>query len=159
MLVSGCGYVESLKLLAAETGTPWPDQTEAELRDLRIARQAAPDLAQQIADWVHGLHLVMESRKRDLVACANWASENGADSLAEYVLEEIEKIPRAILTPEQTDPRVLAKAYRSSLLSNPEAATRVREFGCRDREDAEEFTRIIVELLVRATHIEQGIAA
>ncbi|MCU1327484.1 MAG: dnaG [Bryobacterales bacterium] len=146
--------VAELAGIPPESGTVTPEDRDRWNR----ARAAAPDLAAEIADWAHGLRLLAEARKRQLVDVLQWAWQEGADTLAESIGERISRLPITALLPEQASPRLVAGAYVRTCRTHPEAARRVMEYGRADRMEAERITSLIVDMLADSKEA-RGLAA
>jgi hypothetical protein len=146
MLARGCNYVAALRMLAADTGVPWPNLTAGERDQLRRANAAAPQLAREIADWAHGLRLWAEQRKSDLVGAIQFALENDAIDLARHLDRQLAAL-RPALTIATTNPNHVARAFVELRRSNPGSVERFIAIGRTDREDAELCTAAAVRLI------------
>ncbi|HWE52894.1 MAG TPA: hypothetical protein VG273_24085 [Bryobacteraceae bacterium] len=146
MLVHGCDYVSALRLLAADTGVPWPSLTPAQSIHLRAQ---APALAQDIADWAYAMRIKMEKQKTDLVRLLHRAYQRYDATRADAIEQAIADIPRWALVPNG-DPRTIVQAYQQSLASDPVGTARLRDCGRADRQHAELVTDLVVQLLEAA---------
>lgn len=145
----GCTFVEALKRLAAEHGIPWQSLSPAERERYRRAAAAAPELAQDIADWVQGVTIWAEERKAELVQRLDWAAENDCPEMAEHFGRQIELL-RPALSIRADGPRVMANAYTAMKKSAPARLERFRQLGRKDREFSEALTGVVVSIIEEA---------
>jgi hypothetical protein len=156
MQSTGCNYIQALRQLAEEVGIPWPTATQRDIQEARDRRPMVARIAADAADWIHGLRLAMDKRKRALVRAAKMAWYEGSEESGDALMELVGRIPRAALNPEGADSALIVRAYRASAMQSPAATRRVMASGRADRENAERVTELIVALLAESQPVKAG---
>lgn len=152
----GIPFIEAVRLGADLLGIPWGNLSSGDRERLQRVHNETEDLSRNIEDWIHGLQLWAEARKNALIDTRRFAWKTGADSVAEYVEQELLKIPRAALDPLSKEPSLIARAYVAAAESNPGATARITAAGREDREHAAIVTRAIIEVLAASTAMPEG---
>jgi hypothetical protein len=142
--VLGCNRAVALLWLSNFTGIPLEGRpfTTAQREEYRRQRAKAERLAQDVADFEHGLELLLERRQRDVAVVVTWLLSYDIDPRDVFGAAARD---RAVL--RSLDADSLVQAYREL----PECVRcRFREMGWQAREHAERITQAVVMMLAQA---------
>jgi len=135
MELDACTLPEALRKLAAFYGIPQARMLPKERENYAKATATAPALAVRLADFAHGLTLVIERRIR----IAGWLQDRGVDA--------------KVFTEWHRQAYILRKASAADIAAvwraMPERRDSVERLGQSDREHTQAVTSMIVDLLAQ----------